>query len=228
MKRKTLFPFLSLPSIVLMLIPVLSWAGGVVQEFKVVNGGKVGQTSQALTAKSSVVQEVASSTARPQQGPEQPHCPFKVRYDQETNLTVLTWSPLYHNGNKAIRYHIYRWKLSDTQAQLISVVDGHIFRYIDIDYDPNETYFYKIVGIFHVDGLYVSRPYPTQELKSLHAGGKGISIDSNDSVPFTPPAPPSGVGCEVSSAPSSLPLHVLLLLIFFLTLAAVRRTSAQR
>lgn len=225
MKWKSFFPFLSLTT--LMFAPMMSWAGGVVQEFKVTSGGNVGQSSHAMTAQSQTVETVESTVHRTHPGPKRPHCPFKVEYDQKTNMTVLTWDPLYHNGVKAVRYHIYRWKVSDPTAQLLAVVDGQVFRYIDTEYLPDETYFYKIVGIYHIDGLYVSRSYPTQELKPLNAGGTGIStnVEGFPSSVHSPAPPSVGMGCQISSGPSSLPLSGLLLLLLLFVLPALRRTS---
>lgn len=236
MKRKAFFPFV-LATLSIVMLPWMSWAGGVVQEFRTAAGVKVGKSSNALTASVKPQNELA----KPAQTkiPLAPPKPFQVRYDKEAKVTILSWAPLFHQGQAAVKYHIYRWSVGDTNAKLLDIVKGSIFSYIDGNYDPDVTYFYKIVGIYRVDNDYVSRPYPVQQLVSMKSGGDGLSVNIEGSG-FTAPAnttgntgtvntespnPPSvGMGCSLNSQ-GTAPLGGLLLLLLLFLVPFSRRRS---
>lgn len=217
MKRNLAFPFLLTLSF--LLAPQALRAGGVVQEFRVASGDDgVGHSSRAMTTAQKGYPEMTTASQAKAAHPKKPaHCFFNVRFDSESQVTVLTWKPLYHNGLPAIRYHIYRWSLTDTKATMISVVDGNIFQYADTEHNPRETYFYKIVGIFRVDGLYVSRQYPVQQLKPTQPS---VTVPSDT----TQTPPPMGMGCSLAANASPAPLAGLLFLLLLFLPAFRRRT----
>ncbi len=238
MKRKSYFPFF-LAVLTIGMMPWMSWAGGVVQEFRTTAGVKVGQSSNALTSSTKPYSELEKppQTKIPLEKPR----PFQVRYDEAAKVTILSWEPLFHKGMKAVKYSIYRWSLGETKATLLDTVNGDIFSYIDAGYDPNKTYFYNLVGMYQVDDDLVSRPYPVQQLLSINAGGSGVSFNTESNgvampsnmgattpgpaTADTPNPPQVGMGCSLNSQGAQAPLGGLLLLLLLFLLPFSRRRS---
>lgn len=221
MKRKWLFPF-SL-AFACFVLTATSWAGGIVQEFRVSAEAKVGSSSHAMTATQKPYHELKSptQTVKNKVAPRLPNT-FKVRYDKLSNAMILQWKPLNHNGTPAIQYNIYRWTLSDTKIKTLATVDGQIYQYIDMNFDTSQTYFYKVVGIFNnnPDGISTSRQFPVQQLNP----SQSVESISVPSPPEQPTEPPQGLGCSINTGTPGHSLGGLFFLMFLLVLPFFRRT----
>lgn len=192
-----------------------AFAGGVIEELRT--------TSKALTADSSQGQAKSHAPCplhkTPQkvshQGvPELDHQRKKVGpelvslyYDPVNKWTVVRWKPRQYMGQRAIRYHIYRWSLERPQRILIAKVEGDIFEFIDRS--GVVGYFYNVVGIYHVDGSYQSWQYPIQQTISP------VSLEPN--------IPTAGIGCQSLSSERT-PGWLLLFLFPLLALQRRRRS----
>lgn len=123
---------------------------------------------------------------------------INLYYDASNKRAVLSWKPLFHKGQRAVRYLIFRWSLINPTRQLLAAVEGDVMEFIDHSQRLDDTYFYEIVGIYRIGGDYISHQYPALELKQY---------------PEEPPV--LGMGCQIPSAPQ-LPNAALLLTLLLL------------
>lgn len=189
--------------LVALLLATPVFAGGVVEELRT--------TPHAL-----VTQDTKKSGELPQtpqtqhpNTPKDPDCNknkgmelLSLFYDPIKQSITLRWKPFVHQGQNAIRYHIYRWTKAEPSRQLIGAVDGDIFEFVDKHRSSDESYFYNVVGIYNVDGQYETWQYPQLNSSEVQANQTEVT-----------PAPVSlGVGCNTApSAPSQPWLWLLVL-----------------
>lgn len=192
-----------------------SWAGGVVEEFRV--------QPHALTkhGASDITQDnpKASHGTLPyiiEEGKNIAELDLvRLYYDPVRNWTTLRWRPAVQEGQHPLEYHIYRWKDEHCEERvLIAKVSGDVFEYTDRTRESNTLYGYKIIGIYKINGAYKKWQYPY--IKPIHSSPKQGSL-----------TPVMGLGCTTLHSSNPHSPFTLWLAFFTLLFFVTRKVKRQ-
>ena len=178
-------------------IPVMAWAGGVVQELYVDSEQPITTNTklQALHSDKNCNVHTGICAKLGDQKPLSAKKIIEMKITKNGTSVVLYWKEHSYKGHKATKYLIYRRIKGTDKWELIGTVDGDTLNFADLELSEGISYDYKVVAIHQVGDDLQTWDYPQLNFQA------------------TQPKLDVGFGCQMLSSSTTFSWFLLLFLL---------------